>query len=90
MLSRSPFIAAVAPIALICLVFGLVPWPILHAVEPVAEEVLKPYPALVEAHVERMQQTETVESVAFSPVSTPDVSADDMSPADPSLAERSR
>jgi hypothetical protein len=37
-----------------------------------------------------MQQTETVESVAFSPVSTPDVSADDMSPADPSLAERSR
>lgn len=42
-------IAAVAPIALLCLIFGLVPWPILHAVEPVAQEVLAPYPALVEA-----------------------------------------
>jgi hypothetical protein len=37
-----------------------------------------------------MQQMETVESVAFSPGSTADVSADDMSPANPSLAERSR
>ena len=43
-------ILAVAPIALACLIFGLVPWPILHAVEPVAQEVLQPYPALVEAH----------------------------------------
>ena len=47
-------IAAVAPIALVCLVFGIMPWPILHAVEPVAEEVLKPYPALVERHFEKM------------------------------------
>jgi NADH-quinone oxidoreductase subunit M len=43
-------ILAVAPIVLACLIFGLVPWPILHAVEPVAQEVLQPYPALVEAH----------------------------------------
>ena len=78
-------IAAVAPIALVCLVFGLVPWPILHAVEPVAEEVLKPYPALVEAHVQRMEQMEVAESVAFSPVSTADVSSPDIVPA-----ERSR
>ncbi|MCP3858249.1 MAG: NADH-quinone oxidoreductase subunit M [Phycisphaeraceae bacterium] len=78
-------IAAVAPIALVCLVFGLVPWPILHAVEPVAEEVLKPYPALVEAHVQRMEQMEAAESVAFSPASTTGVT-----PADTVPAERSR
>jgi NADH:ubiquinone oxidoreductase subunit 4 (subunit M) len=47
-------IAAVAPIAVVCLVFGIMPWPILHAVEPVAEAVLKPYPALVERHFEKM------------------------------------
>jgi NADH:ubiquinone oxidoreductase subunit 4 (subunit M) len=40
-------ILALAPLALICLILGLVPWPILHAVEAPAEEILKPYPALV-------------------------------------------
>ena len=53
-------IAALAPIALICLIFGVMPWPILHAVEPVAEEVLKPYPALVESHFEQMDATAKV------------------------------
>ncbi|MCP4836938.1 MAG: hypothetical protein GY895_19475, partial [Phycisphaera sp.] len=47
-------IAAVAPIVVACLVFGFVPWPILHAVEPVAETVLEPYPGLVNAHYERL------------------------------------
>ena len=53
-------ISAVAPLALACLVFGFVPWPILHAVEPVAEDVLKPYPALVESHLERLQADEAM------------------------------
>jgi NADH-quinone oxidoreductase subunit M len=52
-------ISAVAPIALACLVFGFVPWPILHAVEPVAEAVLAPYPALIEAHVESLEKAES-------------------------------
>ena len=53
-------ISAVAPLALACLVFGFVPWPILHAVEPVAEDVLKPYPALVESHLEKLQADEAM------------------------------
>ena len=53
-------ISAVAPLALACLVFGFVPWPILHAVEPVAEDVLKPYPALVESHLEKLEADEAM------------------------------
>ncbi len=60
-------IAAVSPLVILCLVFGLVPWPILHAVEPVAQEVLEPYPALVEA-----AQRGTGTQFATTPVPTYD------------------
>ncbi|MCH2162377.1 MAG: NADH-quinone oxidoreductase subunit M [Phycisphaerales bacterium] len=46
-------IITLAPLALVCLVLGLVPWPILHAVEPPAQHVLAPYPALVTTMVEQ-------------------------------------
>ncbi len=59
-------IAAVGPIVLACLVFGFVPWPILHAVEPVAETVLAPYPELVEAHVERLRDADPDPILAHS------------------------
>ena len=37
----------IAPIAVLCIVLGMVPWPILHAVEAPSEQVLAPYPDLV-------------------------------------------
>ena len=46
-------IITLAPIALLCLVLGFVPWPILHAVEPPAQHILAPYPELVRSMVEK-------------------------------------
>ena len=46
------------------------PWPILHAVEPVAETVLAPYPELVEAHVERLRDAETDPTLAHTLIDT--------------------
>jgi len=44
-------IIALGPIAILCLVLGFVPWPILHAVEPPSQHLLQPYPELVERMV---------------------------------------
>ena len=63
-------IVTVAPIVIACLVFGFVPWPILHAVEPVAETVLKPYPEIVNTWSER-KTTEIRPSIAASPIEMP-------------------
>ena len=40
-------LVTIAPIAVLCVVLGMVPWPILHAVEAPSEQVLAPYPDLV-------------------------------------------
>ena len=63
-------ITAVAPIVIACLVFGFVPWPILHAVEPVAESVLAPYPEIVDRWAER-QAAEAGSGVAVDSDSMP-------------------
>ena len=62
-------IITVTPIVLACLLFGFVPWPILHAVEPAAESVLEPYPAIVESWVER-QSADEASPVAGRPEET--------------------
>lgn len=59
-------ISAVAPIVLACLVFGFMPWPILHAVEPVAEKVLEPYPDIVESWHER-QSMDSIPPLTANP-----------------------
>ena len=46
-------IITLTPIAVVCLVLGVMPWPILTAVEAPSEQVLKPYPAIVNRVVEQ-------------------------------------
>ena len=81
-------ISAVAPIVLACLVFGFMPWPILHAVEPVAEKVLEPYPDIVESWHERQSEESSPPLTA-----NPEPLSGDLLPVDDgtlTILERSR
>jgi NADH-quinone oxidoreductase subunit M len=60
-------ILAMAPIAVACLAIGLYPKPLLTAIEPAAQNVLRPYSAIIERHHrEASRSTDNVVPVSTS------------------------